>query len=118
MVVARHLFQPYGIGDTYAPPPTEQTFAIAAALGLAAPPASVTMPDTIGGLMPTAVPFGGNWMIAGMTYTGAVREYMPITTGPNAYDGHFVAFDNPDGEKDVGNFLADVLSGLVPKVGR
>jgi hypothetical protein len=114
MAAGKHVFQPYGIGDTYAPPPTEQTFAIAAGLGLAAPPSDVTMPDKIGGLMPLPVPVGGNLMVNAKPITAIVREYMPTS----AYDGHFVAFDNPEGEKDVGNFLSDVVSGLVPKVGR
>ncbi len=114
MVTARHVLQPYGLGDTYAPPVTEQTFAIAAALGLAAPSSGVTTPDPIGGLIPLAVPVGGNLMVNAKPVTAIVREYMPTS----AYDGHFVAFDNPDAEKDVANFLADAVTGLVPKVGR
>jgi hypothetical protein len=113
MASGTHVFQPYGIGDTYAPPPTEQTFAIAAGLGLAAS-SNVAKPDPIGGLMPLPVPVGGNLMANGKPFTAIVREYMPTT----AYDGHFVAFDNPDAEKDVANFLADAVSGAVPKVGR
>jgi hypothetical protein len=36
----------------------------------------------------------------------------------SAYDGHFVAFDNQPAETDVANFIADALTGIVPKVGR
>ena len=38
----KHIFQPYGQGDTYAPPATEQVFALAAGLGQAAPVGHVT----------------------------------------------------------------------------
>jgi hypothetical protein len=110
---AKHLFQPYGLGDTYAPPVTQQTFAVAARLGVAMQPASLTTPDSIGDITPTAVPASGNLTVGTSTVTAFVREYQPGAT----YDGHFVAFQNADAEQDVSTFLADVVSGVVPKVG-
>jgi hypothetical protein len=108
----KHLFQPYGIGDTYAPPVTEQTFAIAAGLGVASPPSSVTSPDAIGGITPTPVPASAN-LGTSKNITGFVREYV----SQGSYDPHFVAFDQIDAEQDVARFLADVESGAIPKVG-
>jgi hypothetical protein len=108
----KHVFQPYGQGDTYAPPVTEQTFAIVAQLGEAAPPSGVTS-DPIAGGAPLPVPAGGNAMANGSAMTLIVRQY-----APGSYDGHFVAFQNATASADVDHFLADVLSGKVPLVGR
>jgi hypothetical protein len=110
---AKHVFQPYGLGDTYAPPVTEATFAIAARLGVVTPSSSVTTPDSIGGATPTALPSGGNLSDGARAVTAIVREYQP--TG---YDGHFVAFREPTAQTDVAHFLADVLLGKAPTVGR
>jgi hypothetical protein len=109
----KHVFQPYGQDDTYAPPVTEQTFALAAQLGEAAPPSGVTDDPFYGGsLLP--VPAGGNRTVLGASITAIVRQYAPA----NTYDGHFVVYDNAQAEADVDHFLADTLSGKVPQVGR
>jgi hypothetical protein len=108
----KQLFQPYGIGDTYAPPKTEQAFALAAALGIATAPAGVT-PDMFSSATPIAVPAGSNATVSGMLVTAIVREYQP-----NGFDGHFVSFQDATAEADVNHFLADVLLGKVPLVGR
>jgi pimeloyl-ACP methyl ester carboxylesterase len=105
---AKHVFVPYGQNDTYAPPITQQTYVIAAKLGVATQPASVTNPDKLSDtLLP--VPAGAN--AAG--FTAIVREYTPTT-----YDGHFVAYDNPDAKTDVDRFFEDALQGIAPKIGR
>jgi hypothetical protein len=110
----RHIFQPYGQGDTYAPPATEQVFAMAAALGKASPPSGVT-DDPFGAGMTIPVPAGGNVTVNGATITAIVRQYAPGAS----YDGHFVSFDNTQAESDVDHFLADTLTGKTPpKVGR
>src|SRR4029077_1627819 len=88
---AKHLFQPYGLGDTFAPPPTEATFAIAGRLGVAAASSTVTTPDAIGGSTPAVARVSANLTVAGKKNTACVREYQP-----SGYDGHFVAFKNAD----------------------
>ena len=113
MADQKHVFQPYGQGDTYAPPPTEQTFALSAQLGQASPPSGVT-DDVFGSGTTLPVPVGGNVMTDGVPITAIVRQYMSDGT----YDGHFVAYDNPQAEADVNHFLADSLDGKVPQVGR
>lgn len=110
---AKHVFQPYGLGDTYSPPVTERVFALAAGLGLATPAPSVTTPDDVGGLAPTAVPAGGNVTDGSRQVTAIVREY-----APNGYDGHFVSTKEPTAQADVAHFLADALAGKTPMVGR
>jgi hypothetical protein len=112
--LSKNVFQPYAQGDTYAPPITQATYLLAGGLGVAQPPSSVTSPDpTLTKLAPQTPPFGGNLMDKGKPITAVVREY-----APSSYDGHFVAFKDPDGQKDVNHFLADVCRGVVPKVGR
>ena len=108
----KHVFQPYGIGDTFAPPASERVFAIAAGLGVATPPSGV-MGDKINQSMLLPVPAGGNVSIMSATFTGIVREYKP-----NGFDGHFVAFKDASATSDVDHFLADVVAGKVPKIGR
>ena len=110
-LTGKHVFQPYGLGDTYAPPVTEATYALAAGLGLLQASPSASPPDAIGSLAPIAVPASGN--VASGAVSAYVREY-----GPNGYDGHFVAFREAVAQKDVAHFLVDTLAGKVPKVGR
>jgi hypothetical protein len=109
----KHVFQPYGQGDTYAPPVTEQTFAVAAQLGEAALPSGVTG-NQVSSFPVIPVPAGGNETVKGATFTAIVRQYAPASS----YDGHFVAFDNPTAKADVDHFLGDALAGTIPKVGR
>ncbi len=113
MANQKHIFQPYGQGDTFAPPATEQAFALAAQLGHASPPTGVT-DDAFGSATPLPVPAGGNVSVMGAPITAIVRQYAPA--GSN--DGHFVSFDDPQAKADVDHFLADTLAGKTPQVGR
>ncbi len=106
----KHVFVPFGQKDTYTPSAVQATYILAAGLGLAAHPASVTQPEGIGSLQPIAVPASGN--LSGGARTGLSREYAPA-----GYDGHFVVFRDPDGKKDAAKFLADLAAGNVPSVG-
>ena len=51
---------------------------------------------------------------SGMRLTGVVRQYAPRSgdDGGLAYDGHFVAFNNPTAKRDVYRFLDDLAKGL------
>jgi hypothetical protein len=109
---AKHVFQPFGLGDTFAPPATERTFAIAAGLGVATPPSGTTH-DATWNVTLLPVPASGNVTTGGKTLTAIVREYQP-----SGFDGHFVAYKDAGASKDVDRFLADVVSGKVPKLGR
>jgi hypothetical protein len=107
--LAKHVFVPYGQGDTYATPVTQLTYVVAASLAVAAPPASVTKPDDLLSAA-TPVPISGN--TAG-NLTAVVRQY-----APNGYDGHFVVFKDADGKVNADRFLADAVGGGVPAFGR
>jgi predicted esterase len=103
---AKPAFETYGLSDTYSPPVTLATFAIAAGMTLAVADPSVTKPDDIG-LTPQPVPLTGN-------PTLAVRQYAAST----GKDGHFVVFDLPSANADAVRFLAMTASGEVPQVGQ
>jgi hypothetical protein len=109
----KHVFQPYGQDDTYAPPVTQQTYAIAAQLGEAIAPTGVT-PTMFLGSAPLPVPAGGNVVVGGVTLTALLRQYAPSSS----YDGHFVAYDNPTAEADVDGFIAGCVARKTPTVGQ
>jgi hypothetical protein len=100
------LFQTYGLGDTYSPPITLATFAVAGGLVQAAADPSATTPDEIS-IAVVPVPVTGS-------PTLAVRQYAP----PSGRDGHFVVFDVPTANADAVRFLAMAAAGEVPAVGQ
>jgi hypothetical protein len=108
--VAKHAFQTYGLGDTYSPPVTLATFAIAGDFPVLAHDSSVTTPDSIGGFAEVPVPVSGN--VAGITL--GVREYQ----APSSSDGHFVVFDVPSANADAVRFLSSSVSGGAPSIGQ
>jgi len=111
----KHVFQPYGLGDTYAPPLTLREYAQAGQLDVVASDASVPTPDVIfDGVTPLAAGASGNVTIATKKYTLGVREYTP----PLNTDGHFVAFDNATANADVVRFLSGAVGGAVPAIGK
>jgi hypothetical protein len=119
-ITGHHVFQVYGLKDSYAPPVTEATYAIAGRLGLVAHDPSASTPDPLSIPDPNAggapeveapTPYGANRTTG--TLTSAVRQYGPAT----GKDGHFVAFDVASAKGDVTRFLAQAAAGQVPKVG-
>ena len=109
----KHAFQTYGIGDTYAPPVTLATYALAGGLTEVAADTSVHAPDRIGALVPVAPPLAGNVSRDAGAITLGVREYAP----PAGSDGHFVVFDNAAANADMVTFLGMPAAGQVPRIG-
>jgi hypothetical protein len=110
-----HIFQTYGIDDSYSPPLTLFAYALAAHLENAPLPAGVD-PDADnqhGGLPPEAEPLSGNRNIDGADYTLALRQY----EAPSDSDGHFVVFDVPEANADAVEFLFDLAARDTPSVG-
>jgi hypothetical protein len=107
--LAKHVFVPYGQGDTYATPATQLTYVVAAKLGVAQHPASVATPDDLL-RAPVAIPVSGN---SPGSITAVVRQY-----APSGYDGHFVVFKDADAKVNADRFLADAVGGVVPSFGR
>jgi hypothetical protein len=108
----RHLFQTYGLGDSYAPPVTLRQYALGAELDQAPPDPSAARPDDLG-MEPEAVAVQGNLPVGLLRYTLVVRQYGP----PAGKDGHFVVLDVPSANQDVVRFLAEAAAGQVPSVG-
>jgi len=109
-----HVFQVYGQNDTYAPPITELTYALAAQLAVLAHDPKATMPDfpACAGCTPvfgpeTAGPITKN---AGGRLTAVVRQYAQVP----GFDGHFVAYKNTLAQHDLYRFLDDAAKGLAP----
>ena len=110
-----HLFETYGIDDSYSPPLTLFAYALAARLENAPLPAGVD-PDVDnqhGGLPPDTDPLSGNRTVDGEDYTLALRQY----EAPSDSDGHFVVFDVPEANADAVEFLFDLAAGRTPSVG-
>lgn len=110
---ARHVFQPYGLGDTFTPNITMRHYAIAARLGQVDPDRSAAPPDELG-IELEAPPVAGNFRIGGVDLTLAIRQYGP----PEGVDGHHVSFEVPAANSDVARFLGMSATGLIPQVGR
>lgn len=108
----KHLFMAYGQGDTVAGPSAQRFFALAAGVGLLAPPPGVTN-EALGNLTAVPVPANPNLTDGARPLSVFVRQY-----APNSYDGHDVAFRDAVASRDVARFLLDVARGTAPSAGR
>ncbi len=106
----KHVFQTYGLGDTYAPPVTLREYAIAGQLDMVQADVSAVPFEAVPGLKTQPVGASGNVTVAAVKYTLGVREYGP----PAKDDGHFVAFDVPSANADVVRFLSASVSSTDP----
>jgi len=111
---AKHVFQTYGLGDTYAPPMTLREYAIAGQLDRIAADPSAVKPDVIDGAKDVAAGTSGNVTVGNAKFTLGVREYGP----PAGDDGHFVAFDVASANADVVRFLSQGVGGAPPAIGQ
>ena len=110
-----HIFQTYGIDDSYSPPETLFAYALAARADNAPLPDGVE-PDTANQnsrLSPEADPVSGNRSVGGMDITLAMRQY----EAPAGSDGHFVVFDVAEANGDAVQFLEALAAGEIPSVG-
>jgi hypothetical protein len=113
MLVPKHLFQPYAQKDTFTPSLPQLTYAFAAALGVATPPASVNLQDpSLIAAGYKMIPVSGNLVFMGQNYTHILREYAP------GAEGHSVVVSDISAMADVDHFLADAARGIIPRVAR
>lgn len=110
----KHVFQTYGLGDTFSPPVTMATYAQAGRFAQATADSSASTPDDIAGLDPMATPVSGNVTVDMTTVTVAMRQYGP----PADRDGHFVVFDVQAANDDATRFLGMAALGETPQVGQ
>jgi len=104
---AKHLFQTYGLGDSYSPPDTLSIYAVAGQLTQVEP--VLTDPE-IGTLVAPA-PLSANELVG--TITSGVRQYQPASGD----DGHFVVFDVQQANDDMVRFFSMAASGDIPQIG-
>ncbi len=101
------VFMTYGLGDTYAPPPTLRAFAKSVGFTEVNP----VLDDF--GLTSVDPPLSSNVTIHMTMHTQGMRQYMP----PAGVDGHFVALESDLGKADTTRFLLEALDGQVPEIG-
>ncbi len=103
---AKHLFQTFGMDDTYSPPQTLKVFARAGSL----PHINPALSDL--GLTEVDAPVSANVMVDGSGYTLGVRQYQP-----SGSDGHFVVFDVAEANADMVHFFETAAAGT-PEIGQ
>jgi hypothetical protein len=109
----KHIFQPYGLEDHYAPPLTMQIYTRAAGLVEVEADSSADPPDDLQMGTPAPVPYEGSFALDGKEYTVAMRQYGP----PSGSDGHFVVFDVDAANQDMARFLGMAARGQTPQIG-
>jgi hypothetical protein len=111
----RHVLQIFGTKDTFTPDQAQANWVLAADLGLAwYDPSAASSAVGIGSLKLLPVPASGNRTVGKDSITAIAREYGP----PEKSDGHFVMRDVANAKSDGERFVAGILSGAVPKVGK
>lgn len=106
---SKHVFQTFGQDDSYSPPITMATFAVAAGLKQVTPHSSATEPFTDSLSAPIAV----GYQAANGAFTLGLRQY-----GAPKTDGHFVVFDNAAANADMVLFLTGAAAGTPPAIGQ
>ena len=103
----KHVFQTFGLEDTFSPPVTMENYAVAGLLPQVTP--ALTELD-----VPTqAPPAYGNVEHDGAYYTLGVRQYEPASGD----DGHFVVFDVNQANRDMVHFFETATVGP-PEIGQ
>ncbi len=103
----KHVFQTFGMGDTFSPPETMQIYALAGQLPHVTPDLSDLELTTVD------PPAFGNIDVGGVYYTLGVRQYDP----PSGNDGHFVVFDVNQANSDMVHFFETATLGP-PEIGQ
>ncbi len=107
--VGKHVFQTFGVEDSYSPPVTLASFAVAAGLKQVTPHSSAKPAFTDS--LPPPVALG--YQAATGAFTLGMRQY-----GAPKTDGHFVVFDNQAANDDMVLFLTGAAGEGSPQVGQ
>jgi predicted esterase len=100
-VATKHVYMPWGMGDTYSPEGTMNITARAMRLQVAEPVVTTVM-----GLQTVARPVSNNRTAADGQRTAVMAQY-----APGAYDGHFVSTQNDSAVTDWVAFLVSAMTG-------
>jgi len=114
----KHAFQTFGLDDSYSPPITLATFALAGGFTHVAPDASASPPyigdlpvDKTGKLV--TVPVG--YKAPASSFTLGLRQYGAPKKNS---DGHFVVFDTQAANDDMVLFLTGAAGATPPAIGK
>jgi hypothetical protein len=108
----KHAFQTLGVGDSYSPPLTLATYAVAGGFTQVTPDASADpVFDEDALTTKTLKPVAVGYKAAANGFTLGVRQY----GAPKNSDGHFVIFDTKAANDDMVLFLTGA-AGLAPPV--
>lgn len=107
-MIGHHVFQTYGIGDTFSTERTMAAFARSASMPHVSPE---LVAIGLGAVVPA--PVSGNVTIDMLPFTVGLRQYMPDAGD----DGHFVATRTAQGRADATRFVLEALAGVVPSIG-
>lgn len=109
----RHIFQTFGLDDTYSPPTTLARFIYAAGLTLAPAPSGVNpQGDNELSIAEAGMAVTGNLTVDTTTVTAVCRQYEPA----NGSDGHFVVHDVETANEDAIGFLEALGNGVSPTI--
>lgn len=110
----KHAFQTFGIDDSYSPPVTLATFAVAGGFTQVTPDDSADPvydgDDFVSKLL---VPVDPGYKAAANGFTLGVRQY----GAPKGSDGHFVVFDTQAANDDMVLFLTGAAGATPPVIG-
>jgi hypothetical protein len=109
---AKHLFQTFGIEDSYSPPVTLATYALAGGLTQVTPDKSAKPVWNDDDVLPAPVAVGYKAPTGGFTL--GMREY----GAPKTSDGHFVVFDTQAANDDMVLFLTGATGATPPVIGQ
>lgn len=109
----KHIFQTFGLDDSYSPPLTLSSFIYSAELDLAPHPSGVSPAgDNELRVAPETDPVSDNFTLGTETVTAVCRQYEPAAGS----DGHFVVHDVPEANADAIGFFEALASGVSPTV--
>jgi len=108
----KHAFQTFGINDSYSPPVTMASFAVAGGFIQVTPHSSAKPVYADDDVLPTPVAVG--YKAAANGFTVGLRQY----GAPKTSDGHFVVFDTQAANDDAVLFLTGAAGATPPVIGQ
>jgi hypothetical protein len=110
----KHAFQTFGLDDSYSPPVTLATFALAGGFTQVTADASAKTPYTDDDVAARLKPVAVGYKAAAAGFTLGMRQY----GAPKNSDGHFVVFDTQAANDDVVLFLTTAAGATPPVIGK
>jgi hypothetical protein len=111
----KHAFQTFGLDDSYSPPITMATYALAGGFTQVTPDVDVDLAfDEEAFTTKTLKPVSVGYKAAANGFTLGLRQY----GAPKNSDGHFVVFDTQSANDDMVLFLTGAAGATPPVIGQ